>query len=73
MYLAITYIPSVITTILQLRSGDIESLRDENINRFRQAQEEVTILTGSLFWGSLISSFVAGGFCGFIVFFFLVS
>lgn len=64
--------PSVITTILQLRSGGIAFLRDKDINRYRRAPDEVTILTGSLFWGCLIASVVVGSIIALILFFFLV-
>lgn len=49
--LAITYIPSVTSTTLKLRSGVIPSLRSPGFNRFRFAADQVTILTGSMFWG----------------------
>lgn len=69
--LAITYIPSVTTTILKLRNGHIATLRNKDFNRYRCAPDQVALLTGSLFWGSLFSGVVVGGFIGLIVFFFL--
>lgn len=69
--LAITYIPSVTTTILRLRNGHIATLRNKDFNRYRCAPDQVALLTGSLFWGSLFSGVVVGGFIGLIVFFFV--
>ena len=65
--------PSVVSTIFQLRSGAIETLRDKEINNYRVAPDQVAILTGSLFWGSLLGSIVFGGIFASIVFFFVVS
>lgn len=70
-YLAISYIPSVMYTTLKLRTGVIPSLRDPRFSKFRQAPDLVTILTGSLFWGTLGSGLVVGATVGLIVFFFL--
>jgi hypothetical protein len=70
-YLALTYIPSVATTILKLRSGAIPTLRDSHFNKYRVAADQVAILTGSLFWGCFISSIVVGGIVGLLVFVFL--
>lgn len=49
--LAVTYIPSVTSTTLKLRSGVIPSLRNPGFSRYRFAADMVTILTGSMFWG----------------------
>lgn len=49
--LAVTYIPSVTSTTLQLRSGVIPTLRSPRFHKHRFASDTVTILTGSLFWG----------------------
>lgn len=69
--LAVTYIPSVASTTLKLRSGVIPSLRDPEFNRYRVAADQVTIITGSLFWGSLIASILMGSLVGVFVFLFL--
>ena len=71
VYLSVLYIPSVTTTILKLRCGHIPTLRDGHFRRYRVAPDQVAILTGSIFWGTLFSSVVVGGFIGVIVFFFL--
>ena len=49
--LAVTYIPSVTSTTLKLRSGVIPSLKSPGFARYRFAADQVTILTGSMFWG----------------------
>jgi hypothetical protein len=69
--LAITYLPSVTTTILRLRNGHIATLRNKDFNRYRCAPDQVALLTPTLFWGSLFSSIVVGGAIGLIVFFFV--
>jgi len=53
--LAVTYIPSVVSTTLKLRSGVIPSLRSPGFTRYRFAADTVTILTGSMFWGTFCS------------------
>ena len=69
--LAVIYIPSVTSTMLKLRCGEIPTLRNKDYNRYRCAPDQVALLTGSLFWGSLFSSIVVGGTIGLIVFFFV--
>jgi hypothetical protein len=71
MYLALTYLPSVTTCFLQLRCGYIPSLHDKDFAFYRHAQDLVSILTGSLFWGTLVSSVVVGSIVAFITFIFL--
>jgi hypothetical protein len=71
VWLAVTYMPSVATTILRLRCGEIPTLRDPEFSNRRFAADEVSILTGSLFWGALVSSILVGGFVGVFVFFFI--
>lgn len=71
VYLAATYIPSVVNTIFKLRCGQIPTLRDPMYVRYRFAPDQVSILTGSLFWGALVSSLVVGGVFGLVAFFFL--
>lgn len=41
------YIPSVTTTLIQLRTGVIPSLGDRNFQKYRVAPETVTFLTGA--------------------------
>jgi hypothetical protein len=69
--LALTYIPSVTTTILKLRCGALPTLHNPDFDMYRIAPETVALLTGSLFWGCLVSSLVTGGMFGLVVFFFL--
>lgn len=45
--LAITYIPSVTSTTLKLRSGVIPSLRDPEFHNYRKAADQVTMITGT--------------------------
>ena len=52
--LAITYIPSVTSTTLKLRTGVIPSLRDVECNQYQNSADQVTIITGSLVWGGLL-------------------
>ncbi|CAB9521768.1 unknown protein [Seminavis robusta] len=70
-YLALCYIPSVATTILKLRCGHIATLRDPEFLKYRQAPDQVCMLTGSIFWGTLVSGVVVGGTVGLVIFFFL--
>jgi hypothetical protein len=71
VYLAFVFLPSITSTILRLRCGMIPTLHDRHFNKYRFAGDQVSILTGSMFWGSLISSALVGGAVGFIVFLFL--
>jgi hypothetical protein len=66
--LAIFYLPSVTTTILELRSGVIPSLQSPEFEKYRVAPYTVTILTGSLFWGCLVSSLLLGSLMGAFAF-----
>jgi dolichyl-phosphate-mannose--protein O-mannosyl transferase len=68
IYLAVTFLPSITSTILQLRSGAIPTLHDKDFNKYRVAPDQVSILTGSMFWGCLISSALVGGVIGLLVF-----
>ena len=70
-YLALMYIPSVTTTILKLRSGHIPTLSNKNFCQYRCAPDQVTLLTGTIFWGTLVSGVVVGGIVGLLFFFFL--
>lgn len=71
LYLAVSYFPSVTSTILQLRSGVIPLLGSKKLNVYRAAPDTVTTLTGALFWGSLFSGIIVGGVVGIISFFVL--
>jgi hypothetical protein len=69
--LAMLYTPGVTTTILELRAGVIPSLHSPDFEKYRVAPDTVTMLSGSLFWGCLVSSILFGLVIGFIVFMFL--
>ena len=69
--LAVLYLPGVTTTILELRSGVIPSLHSPAFQKYRVAPDTVTMLTGSLFWGCLMSSILFGSLVGFLAFLFL--
>jgi len=71
LILVFVYIPSVTSTTLQLRSGVIPTLRNPRFDLYRFGADLVTILIGSIFWGSLASSILVGGVIGCIVFFFI--
>jgi hypothetical protein len=71
LLLASTYVSNVTSTILQLRCGSLESLRNIDHQLYRAAPDTVALLTGSIFWGCLASSILTGAFCGLIVFLFL--
>jgi hypothetical protein len=46
--LGLLYLPSVTTTLIQLRTGVIPSLGDRNFQKYRVAPDTVTFLTGGL-------------------------
>jgi len=69
--LTTVYVPSVTSTTLQLRSGVIPTFRNPKFDLYRFGADLVTILLGSMFWGSLASSILIGGFFGCVVFFFV--
>jgi hypothetical protein len=71
LQLAISYLPSVTTTIIQLRTGVVPSLGNSDFQKYRVAPDTVTLLTGTLFWGCLVSSILFGTVVGSIVFMFL--
>jgi len=50
------WIPSVVATVLQFRSGVIGSLRDPEFRRYRAAPDLTGVLFGAAFWGSLFAS-----------------
>lgn len=50
--LAVVWIPSSVSTILQFRCGHIGSLRCRSFPEYRQAPDLTTILFGSAFWGT---------------------
>jgi hypothetical protein len=60
LVLFMSYLPSVTATIIELRTGVIPSLKDKSFEKYRIAPDTVTMLTGSLFWGALVSSILFG-------------
>lgn len=54
--LAIIWIPSSVSTIMQFRSGVIGSLHDNGFKSLRVAPDLTTALFGSAFWGALYMS-----------------
>lgn len=56
LWIAIVLIPSYISTALKLRSGVIPTLKEEDFLRYRVSMDNVTVLLGSAFWGSLFTS-----------------
>jgi hypothetical protein len=71
IHLTTVYLPSVTTTILKLRCGHIATLRNKEFKRYRCSPDQVALITGSLFWGTLVSSALVGGVIGLVCFFFL--
>lgn len=69
LYLTLTYLSSVTTTIIQLRTGVIPTLKADDFEKYRVSQDTVTLLTGSMFWGTLVSSLLFGVLVAIIVFF----
>ena len=69
--LSLLYLPGLTTTILELRTGVIPSLTSTSFEKYRVAPDVVTLLTGSLFWGCLVSSLLLGLLMGFFAFLFV--
>jgi tetrahydromethanopterin S-methyltransferase subunit E len=46
----------------------IPTLTNKEFNQYRCAPDQVSILTGSMFWGALLGSFLVGSFIGLLVF-----
>jgi hypothetical protein len=69
--LAVSFVPSVTSTILKLRCGVLPLKESPLLEQYRVAPESVAILIGSLFWGTLASSIITGGAWGLVLFFFL--
>ena len=71
VWIASMSLPSAMATILKLRSGVIPSMRDPNFQRYREYVDEITVLTGSVFWGCLVGGLLTGNLFGLVVFFFV--
>eukprot|EP00804_Cyclotella_cryptica_P013395 CCRYP_005153-RC/>CCRYP_005153-RC protein AED:0.37 eAED:0.37 QI:231/1/1/1/1/0.91/12/2182/791 len=57
---AANYIPSTVRTILQFRSGAIDSLHDPKFLKLRLAVDQSSLLFGTIFWGTLYTAIVIG-------------
>ncbi len=55
--LGLMYLPSVTTTLIQLRTGFIPSLDDRNFQKYRIVPDSVTYLTGGLNFSSQLCHF----------------
>jgi hypothetical protein len=62
MYLAVSFLPSITSTILKLRCGMIPTMTNNDFDKYRCAPDQVSVLIGSMFWGSLLGSFLVGSF-----------
>jgi len=70
--LAVTYLPSATATTLKLRSGVIPTFRaPKDFQLYRYATDEVTALTGGMFWGCFIASVLVGALIAAVIFMFL--
>ena len=65
---AFTFLPSVTSTILKLRSGVFPTLLDKRFNNIRNRMDLVSLVLGSLFWGTLFASLLVGGLLGGLLF-----
>jgi len=72
MGVAITFIPSYITTVIRFRSGILGSLRDKDFLFYRYAQDRVAMLFGSAFWAALLSAVYFWILCSAIAFSFVL-
>jgi hypothetical protein len=69
--LAVSYLPSITSTILQLQSRVIPTLHEETLEKYRKAPDSVTLLlTGTLLWSCLFSSILVDAIVGGILFLF---
>jgi hypothetical protein len=64
-YIAITLIPSYMSTVRKYRSGVKATLNNPDFFRYRYAMDSVTILLGSAFWGCFLTA--SGAFALFLV------
>jgi len=71
LYIAVSLIPSAVTTTLRFRSGMIPTFRDPKFSKLRTGQEAVTKILGFILWGGFVSSAIFGALVAFIVFLFL--
>mmetsp|Transcript_18634 Transcript_18634/g.35444 ORF Transcript_18634/g.35444 Transcript_18634/m.35444 type:complete len:1067 (-) Transcript_18634:77-3277(-) len=69
--LALSYLPSVTSTTLKLRSGVLPTLNSSKIITYKKDQVMVTLLFGSIFWSCMVASALVGFIIFCILFFFL--
>jgi len=65
------YIPSITTTVFQLRAGVIPALGNPDFDKCRKKPDTIALLTGASFWGCFVSALLSGAIVGFIIFLFL--
>ena len=68
LFLALIYFPSVMTTTLMLRSGVIPTFRNPRFSSYRKSPDNVSTLSGSVFWGTVVASLLLGGGAGIFAF-----
>jgi len=68
MFFALIYFPSVVTTTLKLRTGVIPTFSNPRFASYRASPDKVSTLSGSCFWGTIISSLLLGILSGIGVF-----
>ncbi len=66
--LTLSLMPSITTTTLKLRSGEIPTFTSKSFQNYRWYVESTTYITGCLFWGNLVASILCGALFGGIVF-----
>ncbi|VEU37742.1 unnamed protein product [Pseudo-nitzschia multistriata] len=68
---SLLYIPSVTTTMIQLRTGVIPALGNPDFDKCRLKPDNITLLTGASFWGCFVSAILSGAVVAFLVFLFV--
>jgi len=66
-YATFSHIPSAVSTIRQLRTGALPSMRDPHFLRYRAAQDTPSLLLGGMFWGIWYTGFFVYFFIGLLV------
>ena len=62
------YIPSVVNTVIQFRTGGYESLKGgASFLKLRFAVDNSSLLFGSIFWGTFYTSIIVGVFMSFFL------
>jgi hypothetical protein len=68
MSLSCVVLPSLVSTTLKLRSGFIPTFRNKDFSKYHYEVNNVTKLTGGMFWSNAMASLVIGSTIGFLVF-----